>query len=64
MGTVLLQKGKPIFFHSKTFSKVVMNYLTYYKELFALIESFKKWKHYLMGKETVIHRDHHLLHYL
>ena len=58
MGAVLLQKGKPICFHSETFSKVVTNYPTYYKELFPLVESVKKWKHYLMCKETVIHTDH------
>lgn len=58
MGAVLLKKGKPICFHFETFSKTVMNYLTYDKELFALFESVKKWKHYLMGKETVIHTDH------
>ena len=58
MGVVLLQKGKPICFHFEFFSKGVMNYLTYDKELFSLVESVKKWKHYLMCKETVIHRDH------
>jgi len=35
-----------------------MNYPTYAKELFAIFESVKKWKHYLMGKETMIHTDH------
>lgn len=64
MGAVSLQKGKPICFHSENFSKAVMNYVTYDKELFALVESFKKWKHYLMGKEIVIHTDHQPLQYL
>jgi len=58
MGVVLLQKGKPICFHLETFSKEVSNYPTYDKELYALVESVKKWKHYLMGKETMIHIDH------
>ena len=64
MGAILLQKGKPNYFHSETFSKEVINYLTYEKELFALVESVKKWKNYLMGKETVIHTDHQPLQYL
>ena len=64
MGAFLLQNGKPICFHSETFSKAVANYPTYDKELFALVESVNKWKHYLMGKETVIHKDHQLLQYL
>ena len=36
----------------------------YDKELYALVESVKKWKHYLMGKETIIHTDHQPLQYL
>ena len=40
------------------------NYPTYDKELYALVQSVKKWKHYLIGKETIIHTDHQLLQYL
>jgi hypothetical protein len=29
-----------------------------------LVQSVKKWKHYLMGKETIIHTDHQPLQYL
>jgi hypothetical protein len=54
MGAVLLQYGKPICFHSETFNGVVINYPTYDKELYALVQSVKKWKHYLLGKETII----------
>jgi hypothetical protein len=43
---------------------VVINYPTYDKELYALVKSVKKWKHYLMGKETIIHTDHQPLQYL
>lgn len=64
MGVVLIRKGKPIFFHSETFSKVDANYPTYDKELYPLVESVKKWKHDLMGKEIVIHIDHQPLQYL
>ena len=55
MGAVLLQHGKPIAFHSETFNGVVTNYPTYDKKLYALVQSVKKWKHYLMGKETIVH---------
>jgi hypothetical protein len=64
MGAVLLQYGKPICFHSETFNGVVINYPTYDKELYALVQSVKKWKHYLLGKETIIHTDHQPLQYL
>jgi hypothetical protein len=64
MGAVLLQHGKPICFHYETFNGVVINYPTYYKDLYALVQSVKKWKHYLLGKETIVHTDHQPLQYL
>jgi hypothetical protein len=64
MGVVLLQYGKLICFHSETFNGAVINYPTYDKELYALVQSVKKWKHYLLGKETIIHTDHQPLQYL
>jgi len=64
MGIVLMQHDKPICYHSETFISVVVNYPTYDKELYALVRSMKKWKHDLMGKETVIHTDHQPLQYL
>lgn len=45
-------------FSLETFIGAVINYPIYYKELYALVQSEKKWKHYLMGKETIIHTDH------
>ena len=64
MGAVLLQHGKPIAFHSERFNGAINNYPTYEKELYVLVQSVKKWKHYLMGKETIIHTDHQPLQYL
>jgi hypothetical protein len=34
------------------------------KELYALVQAFKKWKHYFMSKDTIIHIDHQSLEYL
>eukprot|EP00253_Pinus_taeda_P021300 PITA_21300 len=64
MGAILMQHKKPISFHSKFFNGVVTKNPTYDKELYVLVQSIKKWKHYLMGKETIIHTDHQPLHYL
>jgi hypothetical protein len=61
MGAVLMQYRKPICYHSKNFNQDVVNYPTYDKELYALVQSIKKWKQYLLGKETNIHTDHHPL---
>ena len=45
MGAVLTQHGKPICHHSETFNPAVVNYPTYDKELYALVQSVKNWKH-------------------
>jgi hypothetical protein len=63
MGVVLMQYRKPICYHSETFNQAFVNYPTYDKELYALVQSVKKWKHYLLGKETIIHTDHQPLQY-
>ena len=47
---VLMQHGKPICYDSNTFTNVVINCPTYDKELYALVQIMKKWKHYFMGK--------------
>ena len=52
MGAVLLQYGKPICFHSETFNGVVINYPTYDKELYALVQSVKKMEALLVGKRN------------
>ena len=64
MGAVLMQHGKPLLFHSENFNGFVTNYPTYDKDLCALVQSVNKWKHYFMGKETIIHTDHQPLQYL
>ena len=64
MRAVLMQHGKPICYYSETFNYVVVNYRTYNKELYALVQSVKKWKHYLIGKEKIIHTHHQPLQYL
>jgi hypothetical protein len=64
MGEILMQYHKPIYYHFEIFNQFVVNYLTYDKELYALVQSVKKWKHYLLGKETIIHIDHQPLQYL
>jgi hypothetical protein len=50
MGGVLMLYHKPIYYHSETFNQAVVNYPTYDKELYALVQGIKKWKNYLLGK--------------
>jgi hypothetical protein len=64
MGVILMQYRKPICYHSGNFKQIVVNYPTYDKELYALVQRVKKWKHYLLEKETIVHTDHQPLQYL
>ena len=58
MGVVLMQEGKHVCNHYEVFHGEFLNYPTYDKELYALVQYLKKWKHYLMGKGTIIHTGH------
>jgi hypothetical protein len=61
IGGVLLQEGKPIAYFSEKMSEPSLNYLTYDKELYALVRVLETWQHYLWLKEFVIHSDHEFL---
>jgi len=50
MGAILLQECKPICYHFEKFSEVILNYRTYDKEMYALVQDVKKWKYYLIRK--------------
>ena len=39
----------PVAFHSRTFTAAELNYNTHNKELLAIFEAFKIWRHYLEG---------------
>jgi hypothetical protein len=64
IGSVLKQGGHPITYHSKTMSKENKNYSTYDKEFYSLVQALKQWRHYLLGKETIMHTDHHPLFFI
>lgn len=64
MRVVLMQGGRPISYHFEVFHGAVLSYSTYEKELYALVQVVNKWKHDMMGKETIIHTYHQPLQYL
>jgi hypothetical protein len=61
MGAILMQGERHVCYHSKIYHGEFLNYPTSDKELYVLFQIFKKWKHYLMGKETIIHTNHRSL---
>ena len=55
----------PIAFHSRTLTGAELNYDTHDKELLAIFEAFKVWRHYLEGSGTPVDvvTDHKNLEY-
>jgi hypothetical protein len=53
-----MQGGRLVFYHSDLFHGSILDYLTYDKDIFAIVQQMKTWKHYLLGKDTIIHMDH------
>ena len=58
LGVVITQFGHPTTFHYENFNDTVRSYSTYEKELYAIVQSLKQWRHYILGKLTVILTDH------
>jgi hypothetical protein len=65
IGAVLMQKGDknilhPVAFFSKTMNDTQRNYDVYNRELLALVETFRHWRHYLhsAAHQIKVHTDH------
>jgi hypothetical protein len=57
IGAVLMQRGQPIAFFSKTLGPKAARASTYEKEAMAILEALKKWKHYFASTALVIRTD-------
>jgi len=69
IGLVLNQKdeeGKehPIYYASRQLNPTEKNYSTTEREALGIVYACKKFRHYLLGYETVFHTDHNALKYL
>jgi hypothetical protein len=64
VGTVLTQHGHPVAYHSETLSDTIRKYPTYDKEMYSIVQACCQWRHYILGKETVIHTDHKPLQFM
>jgi hypothetical protein len=61
---VLIQGGKLVALFSENMHGPTLNYFTYDKELYAIVQVLQTWQHYLWSKEFVIYLDHETLKYL
>jgi hypothetical protein len=64
VGAVLTQHGHLVAYHSETLSDTVWKYPTYDKEMYSIVQACRQWKHYILGKETIIHTDHKPLQFI
>jgi hypothetical protein len=64
VGVVLMQHDHPVAYHSETLSDVVCKYPTYDKEMYSIVKSYHQWRHYILGRETIIHTDHKPLQFM
>jgi hypothetical protein len=58
ISVVLTQHGHPIAYHNETLTDIVRRYPTYDKDMYFIVQECRQWKHYIMGKETIIHTNH------
>ena len=59
-----MQEKRPIAYFSEKLNGAAFNYLTYDKELYALMRALETWQHNIWPKEFVIHTDHESLKHL
>jgi len=58
---VLSQEDRPIAHFSEKVKDLKKNYSSYDKELYAVVESLKKLRHYLMSKEFILYSNNYAL---
>lgn len=58
---VLSQNGHPVAFYSEKLNDAKRRYSTYDLELYAVVQTLKHWRHYLIHREFVIFSDHESL---
>ena len=64
IGAVLSQELHPVSFFSEKLSEAKGRYSNYDRELYAIVQSLKFWRHYLLHREFTLYSDHDALRFL
>jgi hypothetical protein len=64
VGVILMQHDHFVAYRCVTLSDDVRKYPTYDKEMYSIVQACHKWRHYILGRETVIHTDHKPLQFM
>jgi hypothetical protein len=59
-----MQHTHPVACHSETLSDAVCKYPTYDKEMCSIVKACFQWRHYILGRETIIHTNHKPLQFM
>ncbi|XP_063624762.1 uncharacterized protein LOC134796503 [Cydia splendana] len=57
IAATLSQAGRPVAFYSRTLNQSEQNHSAIEKEAYAIVESLKKWRHFLIGKLFLLITD-------
>jgi hypothetical protein len=64
LGAVLMQQNQPIAYFNKSLGPRAMALSNYEKEVLGILETLKKWHHYLLGNKLTIKTDQKSLKFL
>jgi hypothetical protein len=64
VGGVLSQDDRPVAYFSEKLDDAKLKYSTYDKDFYAIIQTLKKWRHYLITKEFILYNDNHALQFV
>ena len=64
IGAVLSQEDESMAYFNEKLNEARQKYSSYDKEFYAIVQSLKHWRHYLMPKEFILFLDNHALQFI